>query len=116
MAVGVGANLAVPPTETPYPATCLAAHGAAPSRNAALGALDAAFAHWLKVWEEGGFEPVRAAWTARAHGLGEACTVVQGERLVTGINDGLDADGALLLRVGGAQQRITAGDVIFGGV
>jgi biotin-(acetyl-CoA carboxylase) ligase len=48
--------------------------------------------------------------------LGEACTVVQGERLVTGINDGLDADGALLLRVGGAQQRITAGDVIFGGV
>ena len=115
LAVGIGVNLAEAPSDTPYPATSLMAHGATPSRDAALEALDAAFAHWLKVWEEGGFEPVRAAWTARAHGLGEACTVVQGERLVTGINDGLDADGALLLRVGAAVQRITAGDVIFGG-
>ena len=115
LAVGVGANLAEALTDTPYPATCMAAHGDAPSRDAALAALDAGFAHWLEVWEAGGFEPVRAAWTARAHGLGEACTVAQGERSVTGINEGLDADGALLLRAGAAVQRITAGDVIFGG-
>jgi biotin-(acetyl-CoA carboxylase) ligase len=52
----------------------------------------------------------------RAHGLGQVCTVSLGDRTVTGVHDGLDADGALLLRVGGALQRITAGDVIFGGV
>ncbi len=116
MAVGVGANLAEAPTDTPYTANSLAAHGAAPSREAALEALDAGFGRWLAVWDEGGFEPIRAAWTTRAHGLNQACTVALGDRTLTGINEGLDADGALLLRAGGARQRITAGDVIFGGV
>lgn len=115
LAVGVGANLADAPKDTPYPATSLAAHGVAPSPADALAALDAGFSHWLEVAHTQGFEPIRAAWLARAHGLGQACTVSLGERTVTGIHEGLDADGALLLRVGAAVQRITAGDVIFGG-
>ena len=116
MAIGIGVNLAAAPSGTPYPATCLAAHGPAPSPDDALARLDAAFQHWRDVAETEGFEPVRRAWTARAYGLGQPCTVSLGERAVTGINDGLDADGALLLRVGAGRQRITAGDVIFGGV
>jgi len=115
LAVGMGANLASAPGDTPYPATSLASHGAKPSPADALAALDAGFSRWLQVWDTQGFEPIRAAWTARAHGLGEACTVAQGDHTVTGINDGLDADGALLLHEGAAVQRITAGDVIFGG-
>ncbi len=115
LAVGVGANLAQAPTDTPYPATSLAAHGGAPSLETALEALDAGFARWLEVWESQGFDPIRAAWTARAHGIGEACTVSFGDRKITGIHTGLDVDGALLLHVGAAVQRITAGDVIFGG-
>jgi BirA family biotin operon repressor/biotin-[acetyl-CoA-carboxylase] ligase len=116
LAVGVGANLTSAPTDMPYPATSLAAHGPAPSPADALEALDASFARWLDVWETRGFEPIRTAWMGRAHGLGQVCTVSLGDRTVTGVHDGLDADGALLLRVGGALQRITAGDVIFGGV
>jgi BirA family biotin operon repressor/biotin-[acetyl-CoA-carboxylase] ligase len=116
LAIGVGVNLAEAPTDTPYPAASLAAHGPAPSRDDALEALDAGFTHWLAVWEQFGFEPLRAAWTARAHGLGQPCTVQLGDRTVTGVNEGLNASGALLLRVGAAVQQITAGDVIFGGV
>ena len=116
MAIGVGANLAAAPADTPYPATSLAAHGAAPSPNDALAALDAAFLHWSTVARTEGFEPIRHEWMARAQGLGQACTVSFGDRTVTGVNDGLDSDGALLLRIGAARQRITAGDVIFGGV
>ncbi len=115
LAVGVGANLAAAPTDTPYPATSLAAHGSTPSPDDALTALDAAFVHWLDLAQREGFEPIRAAWTKRAHGLGQTATVLLGDRAITGINDGLDTDGALLLRVGAAVQRITAGDVIFGG-
>ncbi len=115
LAVGVGGNLADAPKDTPYPATSLAAQGAKPSPADALAALDAGFSRWLDVWETQGFEPIRAAWMGRAHGLGQACTVSFGDRTVTGTHEGLDADGALLLRVGAAVQRITAGDVIFGG-
>lgn len=116
LAIGIGVNLAEAPTDTPYPATSLAAHGAAPSPEQALEALDAGFAHWLAVWERDDFETVRAAWTMRAHGLGQSCTVSIGDGAITGIHEGLDADGALLLRVGAGWRRITAGDVIFGGV
>jgi len=115
LAVGVGANLVESPSDTSYPATSLAVHGPAPTGLAALQALDAGFTRWLDTWDTQGFEPVRAAWTARAHGLGQPCTVSFGDRTITGTHDGLDADGALLLRVGAAVRRITAGDVIFGG-
>lgn len=116
LAIGIGVNLASGPTDTPYPATALADHGTTPNRDEAVSTLDAAFVHWLAIWDQSGFEPIRAAWTARAYGLDQPCTVQLPDRSVTGVNEGLDVDGALLLRVGGARERITAGDVIFGGV
>ena len=111
LAIGVGANLASAPSDTPYPATSFATHGQTPSPEAALDVLDFAFAYWLETWDGEGFEPIRAAWMARAHGLGQAATVGD----VSGTIEGIDADGALLLRVpAGTVRRITAGDVIFG--
>ena len=116
LAIGIGVNLVEAPADTPYPATALADHGERPTRDRALEVLDVAFDRWLTVWDQGDFEPLRVSWTARAHGLGEPCTVALGDRRLTGVNEGLDADGALLLRVDATVQRITAGDVIFGGV
>jgi BirA family biotin operon repressor/biotin-[acetyl-CoA-carboxylase] ligase len=54
-----------------------------------------------------GWAPIRAAWLAYAHPLGTALRA-DGR---TGHFAGLDHDGALLLDVGGAVQRIAAGDV-----
>lgn len=116
LAIGVGANLADAPTDTPYPATTFGAHGVRPTPDAALEALDEAFAQWLSVWEGEGFEPLRAAWLSRAHGLGQPASVRLGGEPLDGVIEGMDADGALLLRVEtGTLKRITAGDIIFGG-
>ena len=50
----------------------------------------------------------------RAHGLGEPCTARLADETVEGVAEGLDADGALRLRLAdGAIRRITAGDVFF---
>lgn len=115
IAVGVGANLASAPQSTPYPAVSLAAFGDPPSPLAALAVLDQAFGYWLTVWDSEGFAPIRDGWTARAHGLGVRAMVQLGERVVSGLNDGLDDDGALILRgEHGTVTRITAGDVLFG--
>jgi BirA family biotin operon repressor/biotin-[acetyl-CoA-carboxylase] ligase len=66
------------------------------------------------VWREQGFAPVREAWTASAQGLGGPCTARLGAETLEGVAEGLDADGALLLRApGGSVRRITAGDVFF---
>jgi BirA family biotin operon repressor/biotin-[acetyl-CoA-carboxylase] ligase len=120
LAVGVGVNLSTPPQAPERPATSLADHlridiTEVMTPDAALHTLAYAFARRLNVWETYGFEPIRDAWTARAHGLGQACTVRLDHETFDGVAQGLDADGALRLRLADGQvRRVTAGDVFFG--
>ena len=118
LAVGVGVNLARHPAEVEPPATSFAEHMAAPAPapREALEILAVRFEAWRKLWEAQGFAAVAEAWTARAYGLGRPCQARLAERTLSGIAEGLDADGALRLRLdGGGVERITAGDVFFGG-
>ena len=119
LAIGIGVNLASAPTGLEYPAACLAAHLAPgispPSPEQALERLRPAFAALAGLWDERGFEPLRREWEGLAIGLGEPCTARLGERTIEGVAEGLDRDGALLLRLAsGGLERITAGDVFFG--
>jgi BirA family biotin operon repressor/biotin-[acetyl-CoA-carboxylase] ligase len=119
-AVGLGINLATYPQVVERPATALAEHLShdrqrPPTPDEALGVLAGAFDAALALWLAEGFEPVRDAWLARAAGLGGPCTARLERETLTGVAEGLDADGALLLRLpGGMLRRITAGDVFFG--
>lgn len=118
LAVGIGVNLAEAPVSPERPATTFAEHMTAPPPKPmeALGFLVPAFERWLRLWEASGFSVVADAWTARAHGLGRACTARLGAETIEGVAEGLDADGALRLRLpDGGLRRITAGDVFFGG-
>ncbi len=119
LAVGIGVNLASPPVAADRPSTTLGDH-LRPERNhvanpaEALDILSAAFARWTGVWETFGFAPIGDAWTARAHGLGQACIVRLDREEIEGVAEGLEADGALRLRLhNGYVRRITAGDVVF---
>jgi BirA family biotin operon repressor/biotin-[acetyl-CoA-carboxylase] ligase len=120
LAVGVGVNLTDYPTDVERPATALAeysAHGMIrpPSQDQALGELSQRFDEALQLWLAEGFEPTRQAWLDRAVGIGGACTARLERETVEGVAEGLDADGALLLRLpAGEVRRITAGDVFFG--
>jgi BirA family biotin operon repressor/biotin-[acetyl-CoA-carboxylase] ligase len=117
LAVGVGMNLAQAPSGLDYRATAFAAHTdkrVAP--RDALEILSASFQWWLSIWEKQGFAPISQAWTARAHGIGDRCEARLPGSTICGVAEGLDTDGALRLRLdGGAIERITAGDVFFGG-
>jgi BirA family biotin operon repressor/biotin-[acetyl-CoA-carboxylase] ligase len=118
LAVGIGINLAHAPTDVDRPATAFAEHmaGRPPKPLDALEVLATRFEAWRKLWATQGFAPIAAGWTARAHGLGEACEARLPSRTISGVAEGLDPDGALRLRLhDGALERITAGDVFFGG-
>ncbi len=115
--LGIGVNLAShPDIEGPIPSASLADAGAmtlAPEE--ALSSVLAALARRRREWETQGFAAVRSAWLARAHGLGGPVGVANGERRLTGIFEGLDAEGALVLaQPGGERLSIAAGDVFFG--
>jgi BirA family biotin operon repressor/biotin-[acetyl-CoA-carboxylase] ligase len=118
LAVGIGINLRHAPQDVERPATAFADHMAAPPPEplAALEVLAAAFERWRAAWAMQGFPPIAAGWTAKALGLGARCEARLPNRTLSGVAEGLDDDGALRLRLDdGSLERVTAGDVFFGG-
>jgi len=114
LAVGIGVNLANSPPGTEFPATSLAQLGiAVPSSQDALTSLAARFAHWYDVWMSEGFQTVRAAWLARAGGLGKSIRARLPDAVHEGVFEGVDASGALLLNQQGRVRAIAAGEVFF---
>jgi BirA family biotin operon repressor/biotin-[acetyl-CoA-carboxylase] ligase len=118
LAIGCGLNLETRPEATRYPATTLREHGSMAGPARALAALADAMAHWLAVWRDGaGFADIRKAWVAAAAGLGSPMSVSTGGHEIRGRFSGLAEDGSLLLAMeGGAERRISAGEVAFAGV
>lgn len=116
-AIGIGVNLAHHPTDVERPATHVGDHlaGPHPEPGDALLKLIIAFRAWYEVWEAEGFPGILEGWTERAYGLGETATVRLPNESLQGFIQGLDADGALRLRLAdGTIRRITAGDVFLG--
>lgn len=119
LAVGVGVNLAHYPPDTEFPATSLAAAldcapSQAPEPDDALARLAVRWAAWYDIWAMEGFGPLKNAWLARAAGLGRPLRARLAREEITGVFDGLDESGALILRrPGGATIRVSAGEVFF---
>jgi BirA family biotin operon repressor/biotin-[acetyl-CoA-carboxylase] ligase len=115
LAIGIGINLAHFPEGVEFPAISLAALGQpAPSPTDALLELAGYFAKWYDIWARDGFAPIREAWLARAARLGMRIHARLQEKELSGVFEGIDETGALLLREGQGQTRaIAAGEVFF---
>jgi BirA family biotin operon repressor/biotin-[acetyl-CoA-carboxylase] ligase len=113
--VGIGVNLAHHPDLPDRPATSLAAHGATVDPATFADVLAEAFARWLGRWRGEGLDAVRTRWLERAHPTGTALsTHLPDGSKVEGLFDGLDAQGALILKeASGARRIIHAGDVFL---
>lgn len=110
--IGIGVNLASSPQDVAYPATSLAQEGVPGiTPRLLLDAFLPRFGAEVRRWREAGFAPVRAAWLARATGVGEAVEVRLERETFGGRFLDLDDDGALLLGMPDGDRRVTAGEV-----
>ncbi|HEX6956830.1 MAG TPA: biotin--[acetyl-CoA-carboxylase] ligase [Ferrovibrio sp.] len=110
--IGIGVNLAYHPTDTPYTATSLSAHGVTVAPREFAEWLLARLGYWYGRWQAEGFGPVREAWLRRAQGLGQPVVVRLPDGELHGRFAALDESGALLLELpDGRRRAITAGDV-----
>lgn len=113
--IGFGVNLAEAPDTLDRAATSVAAHGTAPDPQLFAETLAESFGRWLARWRGEGLATVRDRWIARAHPVGTALTarLADGSSL-DGLFDGLDASGALMLRLAdGSVRVIHAADVFL---
>ncbi len=119
LAIGMGVNLVHAPTSVDRPATSLAAHlkdgvATAPTPEQALAVLSPAFVRHAVAWSHAGFDTLRDQWLKGAAGIGQACVARLDSETVEGVAEGMDGDGALLLRLHDRTlRRISAGDVFF---
>jgi BirA family biotin operon repressor/biotin-[acetyl-CoA-carboxylase] ligase len=115
LAVGIGINLAHFPPDTEFPATSLAALGSAEvSPKDACRHLAAAWSEWYDVWRNDGFVRIRDIWLSRAARLGTRIRARLASEETSGVFEGIDEDGALILRESlGRTRVIAAGEVFF---
>jgi BirA family biotin operon repressor/biotin-[acetyl-CoA-carboxylase] ligase len=112
LVIGIGVNLASHPDIPERPATSLGAEGIALGPRELHLALVDRFDDWRARWALHGFAPVRAEWLRHATGLGERVAARLGDDTLEGRFEGLDAEGALLLRLDDGHVRaIHAGEV-----
>lgn len=115
--VGMGVNVTAAPEGLPYPATSLAALGAEITAQDVFEGLSARFAQNFALWDFGrGSADIMARWRLYAAGLGGPIGVLLDGREIEGRFETVDEQGRLIVRTeSGALERITAGDVYFGG-
>lgn len=112
--IGFGVNLAHHPALADRPTTSLAAHGVPIEPAVFLDVLADAFGRWLERWRGEGLGSIRARWLDRAHPSGTALTVrLPDGGTIDGLFDGLDLDGALLLRLAGGERRVVHAADVF---
>lgn len=115
-AIGIGFNLAAAPEDVGQETAALSQFlgGAAPAPEMVALDISSRLASWSDWLEREGFAPLRTAWLARAHGLGQAAKVENGGPVVTGIARDLSPQGELLLELPTGEVRaIAAGDIVF---
>lgn len=115
MGIGINANQ-IPadfPEEIQAKATSLAIESGHPvQRSQVLGAILQHLKENCRLLEEEGFSIIREKWTALSCVVGKEVRIIQqGKELMTGIAEGLGADGALLVRTDQGVEQIIAGDV-----
>lgn len=108
--IGIGVNCAHAP-DLPGRATTHLGGGVEPA--VLLETLAEGFARWIGRWRGEGIAPVRARWLERAHPRGTALVARSGDTATEGLFDGLDADGALVLRLADGTRHIVHAADIF---
>ncbi len=112
--IGIGVNVRHAPSIAAYPADCIANHDAGIGVDAVLDGILAALKNDFQQWNAQGFGPIRDRWIARAWRMGQPIVIESAQGLVTGVMNGIDDHGALLIQHEQRITKITSGSLAYG--
>lgn len=112
--IGIGVNLLSAPEDEAALALSDCLGAVPPMPSAFRNLIDDRFRAHMELYEKAGFLPIRAAWLARAAGLGGPITVRHHDSVREGRFEGIDEDGTLLLGTKDGSERVTAADIFLG--
>lgn len=110
--IGCGINLVSSPLATRYPATSFQNEGLYLPYEDALQKIARSLQHYIALWQEEDFSPIRMAWMNFVMGLGAPLSFdVEGNHF-EGISQGIDEEGALILKTSQGILKLRAGEVL----
>lgn len=113
--IGIGVNVALPPEvvipDQPAVASLADSLAMVPDRNRLLAAILAELQDLLEVYGLAGFAALRGAWEQRHAHAGRVVRILGEGAVLEGVCQGVDEDGALLLRTEMGLRRVLSGDV-----
>ena len=114
--MGIGINISKKPKEFEYPVTCIQDYkNEITSSDEVLTSLLPSIVHWVRIWENDGFDMIRTEWMKRAYKL-DGTVEVEGKNGSSAKFKfkGIDAEGAMLLDdENGTRNLYRAGTVRF---
>jgi len=111
--LGFGLNIAVFPSDSEFPATSLQAEGWVVTEIDALEYFCRHFLKWTNIWLANGFPPIRKNWLWHTYGKGEEIEVHLEKKVLKGVFEDLDENGALIIKNADGLCKASAGDVFF---
>ncbi|MCB1971543.1 MAG: biotin--[acetyl-CoA-carboxylase] ligase [Geminicoccaceae bacterium] len=113
LTVGMGVNIVSAPTDTPYPATSLSAHGIDLNADMLVEAFLHRFSPNYAIWSNEGFRALRDRWIDRAEGIGGLIRVRLGDEIHSGRFLALSCDGSITVEREGRIEQYNAGELLW---
>ncbi|HMK44130.1 MAG TPA: biotin--[acetyl-CoA-carboxylase] ligase [Dissulfurispiraceae bacterium] len=115
--IGIGINVNMRKRDMPPSIRMVATSvsqetGQAVSRSAILSAVMHQFDKWLLILAQHGKRPILDEWQSLSSTIGKTVTIASSNRSLTGVAEGIDDDGFLIVRLpNGTLTQVHAGDV-----
>ncbi|WP_455466888.1 biotin--[acetyl-CoA-carboxylase] ligase [Bartonella sp. B39] len=116
LVIGIGINVKYHYEDAPYPTSCLKSVGLYIDAEQIFTVLTEFFSKNYLLWKQsGGCDIIRKKWLLHSAHLGQHVKIINDEKIIEGIFDGLDNDfNCIIKQKNGQQAVITSGDVHFG--
>lgn len=103
LVVGIGVNIASAPED--------ASHLGGVNKEVLLREILEQVSHYYTLWQVEGFENICAEWLSMSYKKGQKAQVKIGTTVISGVFEGVDGQGSMLLLSDGKTRTITAGEV-----
>ncbi|WP_409362028.1 biotin--[acetyl-CoA-carboxylase] ligase [Bartonella heixiaziensis] len=116
LVIGIGINVKYNYEDAPYPTSSLKNINLHVEAEQIFTVLTESFSKNYLLWKQsGGCDIIREKWLLYSAHLGQYVKIINDEKIIEGIFDGLDNDfNCIIKQKNGQQAIITAGDVHFG--
>jgi len=112
--ISCGLNVKTKPLHVTYPATSFQDENITLSLEEALYGITDSLERHIDLWKAEGFSPIYDLWMKNAAGLNQKISFDLQGKLQHGIFEGIDGEGALLLRTSEGLKKFTAGEILAG--